>query len=107
MRVSNLADFLNGWFIGDFSPSVQRTKDFEICLKAFKAGDSEPAAIQLRATEITVVVDGLVNINGQIFGPNSVVVIDPGERAELEVLEDAKLLGVKFPSIPRDKVLVN
>ena len=32
MKVSKLSDYTRGWIIGDFEPSILRTKDFEVAV---------------------------------------------------------------------------
>ena len=59
MRILKLKDFTRGWIIGDFDPTVLRTKAFEFAVKDYKVGDAEPAHLHKIATEITVVVTHL------------------------------------------------
>jgi hypothetical protein len=35
---------VKGWFVGDFDPSVSRSKDVEVGVKHYRAGDREEAA---------------------------------------------------------------
>lgn len=35
MKFSRLDDMTRGWFIGDFAPSVNRTKQFETAVQHF------------------------------------------------------------------------
>jgi hypothetical protein len=42
MRTYSLADMKGGWFVGDFSPTVLRTPDFEVAVKEYAAGAREP-----------------------------------------------------------------
>ena len=51
-------------------------------------------------------VSGVVQFNDQTFFPNSIISILPGEVAKFVCLEDAIVVGIKFPSIPDDKVIV-
>ena len=36
MKVTRLSDYTRGWIIGDFEPSVLRTKDFEVAVFTHK-----------------------------------------------------------------------
>lgn len=103
MRSANLADMINGWFVGDFEPSVLRTKDFEVAVKTYLKGDSEATHFHKIATEITVVVSGKVRMAGKEWGPGSIIVLDPGEATSFLAIEDVVTLVVKSPSIPNDK----
>ena len=62
----NLDAMIGGWFVGDFEPSVIRTKDFEVAVKKYKAGDKEARHIHKVATELTVIISGKVLIYSNI-----------------------------------------
>ena len=56
----NLDEMIGGWFVGDFEPSVIRTKDFEVAVKRYKAGDKEAKHMHKVATELTVIISARV-----------------------------------------------
>jgi len=105
MIVNKMDEFIKGWFVGDFSPALLHSKDYEIAVKWFKAGEQEPLHKQIAATEITVVIEGQIRLGGEIFSKGDVITIPPGEFAEFESLTDSSLVCVKTPSLPNDKVL--
>jgi len=105
MIVNKMDEFIKGWFVGDFSPVLLQSKDYEIAVKWFKAGEQEPLHKQITATEITVVIEGQIRLGGEIFTKGDVITIPPGEFAEFESLTDSSLVCVKTPSLPNDKVL--
>jgi quercetin dioxygenase-like cupin family protein len=105
MIVNKMDEFIKGWFVGDFSPVLIHSKDYEIAVKWFKAGEKEPLHKQIAATEITVVIEGKIRLGDQIFSKGDVITIPPGEFAEFESLTDSSLVCVKTPSLPNDKVL--
>ena len=39
MKVSKLSDYTRGWVIGDFEPSILKTKDFEVAVLTHKQGE--------------------------------------------------------------------
>jgi hypothetical protein len=98
-----VADYTRGWFIGNFEPSLFRMQEFETCYKSFSAGDKEPPAVQVRATELTLVVHGEALINGVVLKDGDLCVVLPGESADFFALTDCKVVGIKFPSIADDK----
>ena len=55
MKNHNIKDFVRGWFIGDFEPALVRSKDIEVAIQYYKAGDHEPKHVHKIAREITVV----------------------------------------------------
>ena len=94
-----------GWFVGDFSPTLLRTRDVEIAVKHYRVGDTEAAHQHKIAREFTVVVSGTVRMNGRDFGPGDIVIVEPGEVTDFCVLTDAVTTVVKFPGAPDDKYL--
>jgi len=106
MKLSKLSEFTNGWFLGNFNPSLFKSEDFEVCVKHFKQGEVEVAHFQRIATEITVVLSGSVRMGQHILHVDDILTIYKDEVCDFEALTDCKVLGVKFPSLPNDKVLV-
>ena len=104
MLIHKINEFTKGWFVGDFSPVILNSKDFEIAVKWFKAGEKEPLHKQIIATEVTVVVEGKIRLGGEIFSQGDIITIPPGEFAEFESITDSSLVCVKSPSLPNDKV---
>lgn len=102
---STLREYKNGWFLGNFSPAVIQTKDFEVCIKTFKMGDREASHFQVLATEVTVVLFGQIRMGEVLLSEDEILVVNPGEIVDFEALTDCKVMGLKFPSLPTDKVL--
>jgi len=46
--------------VGDFSPTLHRTRDIEVAVKHYRAGDHEPAHYHKIAREFTAVISGRV-----------------------------------------------
>ena len=105
MKLARLSEFTNGWFLGNFNPSLFKSEDFEVCVKNFKKGDVEAAHFQKVATEVTVVLSGSVRMGDHILQVDDILTIYKGEVCDFEALSDCKVLGIKFPSLPEDKVL--
>jgi hypothetical protein len=105
MEIYNLRDFKNGWYVGDFEPSIYKSGEFEASVKFFLPGQSEPSHKQKIATEITVVISGCIKINNTIFRSGEIIVITAGEFADFFCIEESALAVIKFPSLPSDKVL--
>jgi hypothetical protein len=105
MKKHRIEDFLGGWIVGDFSPSIFRNPYLEVSVKRFNSGDSELAHSQIVATELTVVVSGKVVLNGQLLVTGDILEISPGEVGSFECIEAADIVCIKWPSIPSDKVL--
>lgn len=106
MKKFELSKFTRGWFIGNFDPSLFKSKGFEVAVKNYKRGDKEKAHYHKVADEITVVVKGKCKINNRIFKVGDILWIKPGEAAEFEALEETTNVVVKIPSVKGDKYLV-
>ena len=66
MKIEKLDNMTRGWFIGDFEPSILRTKDFEAGIVYHKKGELWPAHYHAIATEYNVLVSGKVSICNEI-----------------------------------------
>jgi hypothetical protein len=105
MKRDSLENMKGGWFIGNFQPNIHESKDFEVTIRHYLKGETEPRHYQLIATEITVIVLGKARMGDQILNPNEVLTVFPTEVLDFEALEDCTIVAIKFPSIPSDKIL--
>lgn len=106
MEKYNLNDFKGGWFIGDFEPTLLRTKDFEISVRHYKAGDEEDKHVHKIADEYTVVINGIVSMNEIQYMPKDIIRINKGEIIKFKAVTDAITIALKVPSIIGDKYIV-
>jgi quercetin dioxygenase-like cupin family protein len=106
MNHFKLDSFLNGWIVGNFTPSLHQTADFEVAVKFFDEGQIEVAHKQLIATEITIVVEGRIRLGSNEYSQGDIIEIPPHEVADFESLTKSSLVCIKFPSLPNDKVVV-
>jgi hypothetical protein len=105
MQIAKLDDMIRGWFIGNFEPTLYKTNDVEVAVKYYVAGDQETRHYHKIATEITVVIIGKVRMNGQEYIAGDMIIIEPGEGTDFEVLEDTITTVVKLPGANDDKYL--
>ena len=103
IKIHKLNDFVRGWIVGNFDPSLYKTNDFEFAVKNFKAGDKECEHYHKIATEITVIVSGKAKMKNTIIETGNVVVILPNEKTEFEALEDTTIAVIKVPATNNDK----
>ena len=103
MKTERLDDMVRGWFVGNFEPTLYRTNDVEVAVKCYKAGDREGAHYHKIATELTVIVSGRVRMNKTEYGPDDIVVMEPGDVTDFEALTDAVNVVVKLPGANNDK----
>jgi quercetin dioxygenase-like cupin family protein len=103
MKTANINDMVRGWFIGNFEPSVLRTKDFEVGILSHKKGEIWPEHYHKIATEYNVLISGKMLIKNTIIDPGTIFIFEPGETADPQFLEDCNVLVVKTPSVIGDK----
>ena len=103
MNKFHISEFVRGWFVGGFDPSILKTEDVEVAIQYFKKGDREPEHCHKIATEITVIVTGKVMISGNKYSTGDLIEIEPGEYAHFEALEDTTTVVVKYPGALNDK----
>lgn len=105
MKSYRLEEFVKGWIVGNFKPSLFINETMEVGVKNFQAGEREASHKQLIATEITIVTAGEILIGGIAFSKGDIALIPPGEFADFLSITDSTLVVLKFPSIPNDKIL--
>lgn len=103
MNITKITDYVRGWFIGDFEPTVLRTKDFEVGVLSHHKGESWASHYHKDSVEYNVLVSGKMIIQGQELNSGDVFVFEKGEIADPVFLEDCTVVCVKVPSIPSDK----
>jgi quercetin dioxygenase-like cupin family protein len=99
----NLNDYIKGWLVGDFEPSLFISKDIEIGIKRYKKGDKEPKHYHKKSTEYTIVISGVVSMLGKHWKEEEIIYIPPLMENEFECIEDSILLVIKTPSTIGDK----
>lgn len=103
MRVARLEGFTGGWFIGAFEPTLLALDAVEVAVKRYRAGDTEPEHVHLKATEVTLVVSGVVEMRDTTLKEGDILVLEPGETAAFTAITEATTVVVKSPSVPGDK----
>ncbi len=106
MQHFNISEFFGGWFVGNFSPSIIKTSEFELAVKMYKAGDVDSKHVHKIASEITYVAKGCVKFNDLVCAEGDFVLLEPNDVNEFKSITDSILFVVKTPSVPGDKYLV-
>lgn len=107
LDVVRLDAMVRGWFVGDFAPAAYRTKDIEVAVQQFVAGSIEPAHVHLKATEITLLLQGRCRMAGRELSAGDIITLPPGVVSDFEALEACITVVVKHPSVLNDKFVVN
>ncbi|WED22019.1 hypothetical protein L3Q72_00965 [Vibrio sp. JC009] len=105
MDKHNLDNFVRGWFVGGFEPTLYKTTDVEVAIQKFNKGDKEASHCHKIATEITVIISGKARMGENIAVSGDILRIEPGEFTDFEALEDTVTAVVKLPGALNDKYL--
>lgn len=105
MKTARLESMVKGWFVGNFAPTLIRTNDVEIAVKEYKKGAHEERHYHKISTEITVIASGRVRMNGVEYVKGDIIVIEPNQSTDFEVLEDTITTVVKYPGANNDKYM--
>jgi len=105
MRTFRLDEMFKGWFVGNFEPTVLRTDAVEVAIKHYPAGEQEARHHHRIAQELTAIVSGRVRMNGCVYGPGDIVLVDRFESTDFQALEDSCTVVVKLPGASNDKYL--
>ncbi len=107
MKTAQLKDMIRGWFVGDFEPNIFRTQGVEVAVQRYSAGDTEARHLHKISTEITVIIEGTVIMNGQTRHAGDIILLEPGESTDFQAVTDTINVVVKLPSAPQDKYLTD
>ncbi len=107
MKYFKLKEYTRGWIIGDFFPSILRTKEIEVGIKSYKKGEREDQSVHQYTWEITVVISGVIKMYNKVLSKNEIILLEPGDISAFECIEDSSLVVVKYPSNPNDKISIN
>jgi quercetin dioxygenase-like cupin family protein len=105
MKTARLEEMFKGWFVGNFNPTLIRTNDVEVAVKEYQKGDYEERHYHKLSTEITVIASGKVRMNGVVYAKGDIIVIEPNQSTDFDVLEDTMTTVVKYPGANNDKYL--
>jgi quercetin dioxygenase-like cupin family protein len=105
VKTYKLNDMTKGWFVGNFTPTVYSTNEVEVAVKRYKAGDHESTHYHKLATEITVINDGEVKMNGTVYKAGTIIVIEPNQPTDFLAITDVTTTVVKIPGANNDKYI--
>ena len=103
VKVNRLEDMKRGWLIGDFTPSILRTKDFEVAYLHHKKDEVWPAHVHNAANEYNVLIRGSMRLNNEELSQGDIFIVKKNMLTKAVFYEDCEILCIKVPSIPTDK----
>lgn len=106
MQQHHIEDFHNGWFIGDFAPSLLKNKEFEVALKVHHQNEYIPKHKHDKAIEINLCILGQMHVNGKVINKGDIFIFEKGEVCDVKILSKlAEVICIKSPSVPSDKII--
>jgi quercetin dioxygenase-like cupin family protein len=106
MKVGKLSDTYRGWVIGDFEPSLLRTKNFEVGVLKHPKGEKWPAHYHKIATEYNILVAGTMRLCDIELVAGDTFILEPNEIADPTFHEDCTIVCIKVPSDTKDKYIL-
>ena len=97
-----LRDFTRGWVTGNFEPSLVKD-NYEVGIKRYQEGDIEPRHYHKLCNEITIVLDGVIEMNGVKYYEGDIIVVSPEESVEFRAFTDSRTCVIKTNSNVKDK----
>jgi len=104
MKIYKHSDMINGWFIGNFSPSVIKTDNFEVCLKDINPNIKDCSHYHLKGNEVTLIVSGILKINNKTLKEGDIFLIEPNEKVFPVCLKKGKIIAIRDCSIKNNKI---
>lgn len=106
MKIANIKSYTNGWFIGNFEPTLLKTESFEVAHHFYPKGFKGEAHTHKIATEYNYIISGKLEISGEALSAGDIFIYEPYDVSNVTFLEDTNLIIVKTPSITNDKYKV-
>ena len=106
MKVGKLDAMHRGWVIGDFEPSLLRTKDFEVGILKHYKNEKWPTHYHKIATEYNILISGSMHLCGVELVAGDTFILEPFEIAEPTFHEDCVIICIKVPSDTKDKYVL-
>jgi hypothetical protein len=103
IELYNLNDMTSGWFIGNFEPTICKTNTVEVAIKRYSKSQFENEHFHKIATEYTVIIEGIAEINEKKYYKDDIIVIKPNISVKFKAITDLVTLVVKLPGANDDK----
>jgi len=104
MKITQDLKFKNGWFIGNFEPTILKTTDFEVSHQFHPIGFISVPHYHKVSNEYNYIVRGMILLNHKnVLKSGDTFIYEPNEISDVEFLEDTDMIVVRVPSAPGDK----
>lgn len=107
VEIFKLENFVNGWFIGDFEPSLLKNSGVELAVMNKEKGvGTNDFHYHEKCIEINVLIKGKMKINNKFIQENEIFVFNPNVPSIYEYLEDCTFVVFKNKPSNKDKVIM-
>lgn len=96
-------DFLRGWIVGNFEPSLLKFDNIELAIKRYDSGYKDGAYYHKNSTTYMVVIEGVLKLNSTIYKKDDIVEIKTWETITMECIENVTAVVIKTPYVANDK----
>ena len=104
MKNDKLDNYISGWIVGNFCPTLVNRSDIEISIKTFHQYEYSGFFYRRRDTEYVIVIEGCIVSNGVKYGKGDILVISPSEIIDLFPIVETVCALIKTPGGKTDKV---
>ena len=98
-----LTDYIGGWLIGNFNPSIVKTKDCEVAVKFVKAGTIGDNHYHKKSDEYTVILSGRAIDNEIEYIQGDIIEIKRNMKNKTIFVDDSIILSIKTDTDTNDK----
>jgi NDP-sugar pyrophosphorylase family protein len=107
VQIFKLENFINGWFIGDFEPSILKNSGIELAVMNKKKGIGfHDFHYHENCTEINVLIKGKMKVNNKIINENDIFLFNPNVPSIYEYIDDCTFVVFKNKPSNKDKVIM-
>jgi dTDP-glucose pyrophosphorylase len=107
VEVFKLENFVNGWFIGDFEPSILKNSGVELAVMNKKKGIGiNDFHYHENCIEVNVLIKGKMKVNNKFIQENEIFIFNPNVPSIYEYLEDCIFVVFKNKPSNKDKVIM-
>jgi dTDP-glucose pyrophosphorylase len=107
VKIYKLENFINGWFIGDFEPSILKNSGVELAVMNKKKGVGiNDFHYHENCIEINVLIKGKMKVNNKYIQENEIFIFNPNVPSIYEYLEDCTFVVFKNKPSNNDKIIM-
>jgi len=106
MQIDNIKNYHNGWFVGNFTPSVYNTETFEIAYKKHECNEIYARHFHKESIEINLLVSGTMKMQDKILNSGDIFIVHPYEISDPQFITDCEVVVIRHPSKPKDKYII-